>query len=288
MSTAVVDAHVHVFERADRVARGVDELVPVDRTASVDALGARLRAAGVDGAVLVPLDRHDEPVRRALATSPWAVAAVAVAGEAEQGRAGVDPVQALERRWEGFPFRALRTTWLGDPGRPLEDSPMLPTLRWLARRGLALWSYLPPEQAPLLEPLGALVPDLAVVLNHLGFAPSGMWVDAHGRPRFDGALAPAEVERVEGLARHPRTHLMFSGHYALSAQDHPYPDLAETSQRLVAAFGADRTLWASDWPWVDAVPGYTATLDVLEACLPGITPGERADILGGTVTRLLT
>lgn len=287
MTVNRIDAHVHIFDRADRSPRGSDDLVPVDREAPLVALRDRLASTGVDGAVLVPLDVQDEPVRTALESLSGPFAAVAVASDADQGRSGADPVSAVRERRRAFPFSGLRTTWLGDPTRPLAESPMLPVLRWMASEGVALWSYLPPDQVVLLDELGSLVPDLSVVLNHLGFAPHAMQVDVHRRPRFDHALPGGEVERVARLARHPRFHLMFSGHYALSACDYPYPDLRTTGQLLLGEFGAERTLWGSDWPWIDEVPGYAATRAVLDTALPGLSDAERDQILGGTVSRLL-
>lgn len=287
MTVIHIDAHVHLFDRADRVPRGSDDLVPVDREARLTDLRDRLASAGVAGAVLVPLDVQDEPVRTALESLSEPFAAVAVASEADQGRSGADAVSAVRDRREVFPFSGLRTMWLGDPKRSLSESPMLPVLEWLASEGVAMWSYLPPDQVLLLDELGTLVPDLSVVLNHLGVAPHSMRVDGHRRPHFDHALPGSEVERIARLARHPQFHLMFSGHYALSALEHPYPDLRAAGERLVAEFGADRTLWGSDWPWIDEVPGYPATRDVLDTSLPGLSDAERDQILGGTVSRLL-
>lgn len=288
MSTTIVDGHLHVFDRADRAERGIDELVPLERTATADALEAVLAAAGVSAAVLVPIDEQDEPVRSACARRGWALAGVAVASASDQGRTGVDAVRALRERHERYPFRALRTTWLGDPTRPIEDSPMRPVLQWLSDQDIALWSYVPPEQTHLLDALGTSFPDLPVVLNHLGFAPQGMRVDDHARPRFVAPFPAPEVERVVRLASHRRYHLMFSGHYALSAVSYPYPDLHAAGERLVDAFGTDRVLWGSDWPWVNEVPGYAQTLAVVDHALPGLSSTERAELLGGTVTRLLT
>lgn len=287
MTVNRIDAHVHIFDRADRAPRGSDDLVPMEREAPLAALRERLASAGVDGAVLVPLDVQDEPVRTALESLSGPFAAVAVASEADQGRTAADPLTAVRARRRAFPFSGLRTTWLGDPTRPLTDSPMLPVLTWMASEGVALWSYLPPDQVVLLDELGSLVPDLSVVLNHLGFAPTGMRVDIHRRPRFDHALPGREVERVARLARHPGFHLMFSGHYALSAVEYPYPDLRTAGRLLLGEFGAERTLWASDWPWIDEVPGYGATCDVLDIAVPGLSDPERDQILGGTVSRLL-
>ena len=62
---------------------------------------------------------------------------------------------------------------------------------------------------------------------------------------------------VEALAaKHPSVHVHFSGHYAFSGAPYPYRDLQETTDRIYAAFGAERMVMASDWPWIREEPGY--------------------------------
>ncbi len=283
----IVDAHLHVFGRADVSPRAVDALAPAEREAPVDDVLSLMAAHAVDRAVLVPLGPEDGDVAAALRAHPGRFAAVAVAGPAEQGREpGVDPVAALRRRREALPFDAVRTMWLGDPARPLADSPMLPVLRAMAADGLVLWSYVPPDQTGLLAELLVAIPDLVVVLNHLGFAPHDMRVDEHARPAFDDPLPEDEVRRVLGLARHEQARLMLSGQYALSREEAPYRDLDDTVGRLADAFGAERMLWASDLPWTREVPGYAALLDLPRRQLPGASPEELAMVLGGTALTL--
>jgi len=285
--TEVIDAHAHVFERAAVSPRGVDALVPADRTATIEAFTERLERIGARRAVLVPLDRHDDYVAACVAAEPDRFRAVAVAGDAELGRTDRDPLDALRERLERMPAAAVRTQWLGEPGADLAQSPAMPMLRELADRGLVLWSYLPPAQAPLLEPLVRLLPTLRIVLNHFGFTPNGMRVDDAGRPWFaEGITAEAEA-RVLRLAEHEPVHLMVSGHYALSHEAPPYADLAAVTGRLLGAFGTDRAMWGSDFPWIDADPGYAATFDVVDALHPRLSATGRADLVGGTVARLL-
>lgn len=285
--TEVVDAHAHVFDRAAVSPRGVDALVPADRTATIEVFTDRLARIGAHRAVLVPLDHHDEYVAGCIAAEPDRFRAVAVAGEVELGRTDRDPVEALRARLEAMPAAAVRTQWLGDPGRDLQDSSAMPMLRELADRGLVLWSYLPPEQAPLLEALIRVLPSLRIVLNHFGFTPNGMRVDDAGRPWFaEGITADAE-DRVLRLADHEPVHLMVSGHYALSHDAAPYRDLAAVTGRLLDVYGTERAMWGSDFPWIDRDPGYTASLDVVDALHPQLTASGRADLVGGTVARLL-
>ena len=188
----IVDAHAHVFRRADELPRSVDELAPAEREARVEDLLARMAEAHVERAVLVPLATEDDYVAEALREHPDRFAAVAVADAATQGREpGRDPVAALERRRAPFPFHGLRTQWLGDPGVPLAESPMLPVLRHMADTGLALWTYLTRDQLGLLAELPSTVPDLPIVLNHLGFCPPGCASTATGVPGSGTRSRPA-------------------------------------------------------------------------------------------------
>ncbi|MGB4137104.1 MAG: amidohydrolase family protein [Microbacterium sp.] len=288
MSTPfVVDAHLHVFDRSDVSPRSVSELTPADRTAAPETLRERMGEAQVDHAVLVALDEHDHAVRDACAAHPGVFSAVLIAGRVEQGRTEQDPVAAIEARAEGLPLVGVRSMWLGEPGRSLRDSPVRPLLHWMERRGLVLWSYLPPDQVAFLPALAELHPELRVVLNHLGFAPHDMEVDEYARPLFRDPFPAREVARVRSLAVHPSMHLHFSGQYALSAGGHPYDDIADATRSLVDAFGADRTMWGSDWPWIDVAPGYRATRELVDHVLAGASRHERDAVSGGTAARVL-
>ena len=275
----IVDAHAHVFRPARAVPRAVDVLAPAEREAPVEDLLDVMAAAGVERAVLVPLGTEDAYVAEVLRARPGRFAAVAVANP-------LDGVDALERRRDAFPFHAVRMMCLGDAARPLVESPLLPVLRHLEANGLLLWTYLPPDQLPLLEQLPAAVPDLEIVLNHLGFFPHDMRVDKHRRPAFGDPFPEPHVTAVLRLARFPTVHVMFSGQYALSREGPPYRDLDPIVRRLADAFGADRMLWASDYPWTRDVPGYATLLTLAGEALPGASAAELAAIHGGTALRL--
>jgi L-fuconolactonase len=283
----IVDAHAHVFLAATASARGTDELIPAEREAPVERLLDAMADAGVGRAVLVAVDREDDYVPAIRRAQSDRFAAIAVAGREELGRVErVDPVAVLERRRAGFEFDGLRSAWLGEPGRPLAESPALPALRRLAEWGLPLWSYPAPDQLPLLLELPEVVEGLTVVLNHLGFFPEAMRVDDLGRPAFTGPLVPERVEAALGLSRHPGVVMMVSGQYALSGEPYPHPDLDDLIRRSVEAFGAERCIWGSDFPWIEREPGYAATLALVERALPGLGADELAAIRGGTALRL--
>ena len=281
-----VDAHAHVFRPAAVSPRGTDELAPADRDAPAEDLLARMDDAGVAAAVLVPLDGSDDYVAEVLDRHPGRFAGLAVATPAELGTAGVEPVAALRSRRGRWPFGALRTSWLGAPGRSIADSPFLPVLRVLAQEQLPLWSYLPPDQLPLLEELVGLLPHLPVVLNHLGFCPHDMWIDEHRRPRFDDAFPEPLVQRLLRLSEAPGVHVLVSGQYATSSAPPPYTDLFPVTRRLAAAYGADRLMWGSDHPWPSEVTGYRELTGLVAAALPDLDPVATARVMGGTARAL--
>jgi len=258
----IVDAHLHVFRKAALDGREPDALVPAEREATIEQLTGLMDAHGVDRAVLVGLDDHDEYVASVLGPR---FAAIAVG------------LHDLRQRRERFAFDGVRTMTLDG----VEDG-----LRYAADNGLVLWTYLAPDQLPNLLQLPERFPDLPIVLNHLGFFPHDMQVDEHGRPRFADPLPAERVDAVISLARYEKVHVMLSGQYALSAENPPYRDLDPVIQRLADAYGADRMLWASDHPWIDEVPGYATMLSLPEHALPDASAAELAAIRGGTALRL--
>ena len=62
----IIDAHLHVFRTAALDGREPDALVPAEREATVEQLIALMDAHGVDRAILVGLDDHDEYIASVL------------------------------------------------------------------------------------------------------------------------------------------------------------------------------------------------------------------------------
>ena len=127
---------------------------------------------------------------------------------------------------------------------------------------------------------------MTVVLGHLGFPLLPAAADRLGRPRVDAPLPPPTLPAVLELARHPAVHVLFGGQPTFSRRPYPYADLDLTAGRLCHAYGPERLLWASDFPWTRAEPGYGRTAELVDHQLPGLPAAERAAILGGTAARL--
>ncbi len=283
----VVDGHLHLFKAlSDEYPRAVfDKMAPPERQESAERLLTAMDAAGVDRAVYCALSEHDHYLAEVLADHPGKFAGVAVHDFTDP-----DPLGTLLRRCddgvEGIRFYGLG----GKPGADPESLDVFDVLSGMHVADLVAWFYGPAEQLALLDGCLRLLPGLKVVLNHLGFLPDmhqELRVDGYGRPHFDMALPPAGLEAVEALAAdHPSVYVHFSGHYAFSGAAYPYRDLQETTERIYAAFGAERMLMASDWPWIRDNPGYPETLGVVDQLLGGISAAERDMIRGGTAMSL--
>jgi len=283
----VVDGHLHLFKAlSDTYPRAVFEgMTPPEREESAERLLEAMDTAGVDRAVYCALSEHDHHLAEVLAQHPGKFAGVSVYDFTDP-----HPLATLQRRIdagiEGVRFYGLE----GEAGADPESLAVFPALAAMRDAGMKVWFYGPADQIALLDGCLDLLPGLRVVLNHLGFLPNmhlELMVDDYGRPRFDMPLPPPGLEVVEALAaKHSSVHVHFSGHYAFSGAPYPYRDLQETTDRIYAAFGADRMLMASDWPWIREEPGYPETLGVIDQLLGNISSAEREMIRGGTAMSL--
>ncbi len=279
----IVDAHLHLFERQSaEYRRGVHPLYPPELRAPAEQFVDVMDRHGIERAVVVPLDHHDDYLAMVLGRFASRFRGVGVLDDADS-----DGVTSTRRRHRDLGLGGLRMGGLGraDAGRAA-DLDRLPVLETMEELGMVLWFYGPPDQLRLLPMALRAVPGLRVVLNHLGFCPTGYDVDVHGRPRIETVLPPPTLDLVLGLSEFAEVMVMFSGQYAFSQQPPPYADLTATVQSIGRAFGLDRLVWASDWPWIKDVPGYGTQLSLVDHFFPEATPQERAAVMGGNAARL--
>ncbi len=74
-------------------------------------------------------------------------------------------------------------------------------------------------------------------------------IDHFARIGMNGAIVGSELDQLCRLARFERVFVKTSAFYALGKKRAPYTDLSDMIKRLVAAFGVDRLMWASDCPY---------------------------------------
>ncbi len=280
---SAVDAHAHVFAAVgERFPRDVHtELAPPEREATVEQLVAEMEQAGVGQAVLVPLSHHDEYLRFSRDRFPGRFALIGA-----QGRQPPSVAEYVRRR-EHSGLQGLRLFGLGDPeeSEP-ERLASFPLLAELSRSGDKLWFYGGREQTVQLERVLALLPELTVVLNHLGYWPSPLFADEQRRPRFEAPYPAEGLLTVTRLARFERVFVLFAGLYAFAEGPCPYLDLRPVTGALLDAFGPARLLLGSDTPWIREQPGYAETLATLEAHYPQLEQADRDRIRGGNALEL--
>jgi L-fuconolactonase len=279
-----VDAHAHVFKAvSDRYPRAVHPMFPPELEAPVEDLLETMEASGIERAVLVPLSPHDDYLRECLSRSDGRFAGIGVLDADKSGDA-----DDIRRRFSEVGIRGLRVHHLGAPStaraEELETWPVLSALREL---GGVVWLYVSAEQLTLVPVVLARLPGLSVVLNHLGWPlPDQFQIDSLGRPMIEGPIPPPTLPTVRELAAYESARVMLSGEYAFSKEEFPFDDVGEVVRALHDAYGADRMMWASDWPWIRQEPGYEPQLRLVDHYLPDITPAERGAIMGETAARL--
>jgi predicted TIM-barrel fold metal-dependent hydrolase len=80
--------------------------------------------------------------------------------------------------------------------------------------------------------------------------------------------------------------LQVSAFFRVSKQKYPYTDTQQCVRNLIDAFGIERLMWGSDFPWVLEEPGcgYVKAWDILPKEF--LSEYEAGQLYGGTLARL--
>ena len=113
----------------------------------------------------------------------------------------------------------------------------------------------------LFTPLG-IRPSLAPLVQQLENAPFTRVVVSHlGNPRVHGAQADETAGDVLELARFANVYVQLSGMKMFCPP--PHEPLHPLIERVVAAFGASRIVWGSNYPVVGSQDDYVVDLRLL-------------------------
>ena len=96
----------------------------------------------------------------------------------------------------------------------------------------------------------------------------------------------AGFQAVLSLGREERAAVKLSAPFRISRAGPPYADLDPFAEALIAAFGPERCVWGSDWPFLDLPRSirYPETLAALSRWLPD--EADREQVLWHTPDRL--
>lgn len=160
--------------------------------------------------------------------------------------------------------------------------------------GLGLAAY--EGAAPLLEKLVALGMLLQVqvagdqmlaLASMLDGFPGRVVIDHCGRPELAAGVEAAGFQAVLALGRTGRAWVKLSGYAKFSRQAWPHRDVWPFVLALKEAFGVERCLWASDWPFIRATErvDYGPLAKLMEMLFP--ERGERERVFWGNAAGLL-
>ena len=284
----VIDSHLHLFKAySEDYPRPIHPgLADEDREVLARELINEMEKAGVDKAIVVPLGPDDHYISELCREFPGKFATVGIFDENAP-----DQAENLDQRIEVSDIQGIRVGFVDQQAVP-DDNPenyvTFPLFKAMAERGLKVWFYADPPQVMLFQRVLKFFPELVAVFNHCGFMVSldNLSIDKHARPHFDVNIPPPTLDLLEEIASNKNTFVHFSGQYAFSHDPYPYADMLSVSQRLFNIFGAERMLWASDFPWTLEIPGYVEQLNLVGKLLPDISREEEELIQGGNAERL--
>lgn len=301
-----IDAHLHVFARASaEFPREVKASMPAEREAPVETLLAQMAEHAIDKAVLVQTGgtsiAHHAYLLHCLRNYPDRFVGIGLIPPKLPAVADHMDKLAADGQIIGFRLRSL-----GGPADPMQAVDLQQTMSYpiwqhAARKDYVLWLYLQAVDAHILPYFLEAFPQVRVAINHLMVCPGqGMFsLDDTGRPHIEVEMPPQTRYSTLGLkigripdntrGRYPFANVCvhLSGQYAISKAAYPYPDLAEWHRNLLAALGPERLMWASDFPWIMADPGYGESTQVLDYLLPDLGDNDRGQIMGETARRFL-
>jgi L-fuconolactonase len=270
-TTGRIDAHLHLWDLdAGDYAWLGPQHGTLFATFTADAAHAELARAGFDAAVLVQAEDTTRDTQFLLDTAarhPWVAGVV--------GWVPLDDPAATEAQldfWrDSAVLRGVRHLVHNDPR---DGFLALPTVRrslaLVAERGLAFdvpdaW----PRHLDAVATLAAELPQLTVVVDHLGKPPRG----GADYPAWRGALARVAarentVAKVSGLR--------------MPGQPYSGAALRPTWDTALALFGPNRLMYGGDWPMSVPDGGYQPTWQVLAELIGELSPSEQDALLAGS------
>jgi len=292
----VIDSHLHIW--SDGTAPFPWAVPPpplLEKTATAEAMLEGARAAGVTGALIVQPANHKFDhtyVSSALKAHPGFFRGMALANPTLPPDEAVLELERL--RADGFV--AVRFNAGLFPGGM--DSAVG---RALFRRagelgmpvGVMAFGGIEPHVGAI-RALCAESPGTPLILDHFGFfrqpATGGLLGDSASND--EGAWAA-----LLALASLPSAHVKVSAAFRASAEPPPHLDLQRRVAELVAAFGAERLLFGTDFPFCTLGgngPEPSAAAQTYEQAVrhpefwevEGLTEAGRDLVLGGTAARL--
>ena len=147
----------------------------------------------------------------------------------------------------------------------------------LMERHLCFDALIRHDQIPVITELAQQLPHLPIVLDHAG------------KPPFGTDLFSQWQADIKELAAQPNVMCKLSGLLTELPQGSALSDtpcsLTSHMAYVVSCFGAERTMWGSDWPVVTTAASLEQWWTLTTHFLSALPADQQAEILGGTAHR---
>lgn len=267
-----IDAHHHLWDLDRRAQPWIDHDV-LSRSFRPQEYEVQLAAARFDGSVLVQnLCEEDETAELLMlaAENPrirGVVGWVDLTGDVD------DSVARLRELPGGHRLVGIRHQV------QMEDDPdwlcrvaVRRGLERLAANGLPFDAVVRPDQLDSVVRSAQHVPALRWILDHLG------------NP-LDGRGSDAWRTSISALGDLPNVAVKLSGLGNLAGTGWTADMVSPVVEHTIAAFGADRTMFGSDWPVCLITGDFAQVLAAAEQWCGSLEEHERAAVFGGTAER---
>ncbi|PVE98520.1 amidohydrolase family protein [Microbacterium sp. TPD7012] len=238
----VIDSHLHLWDPELLEYTWLEG--PYDfRFAEIELEHARLGAAADEKAVFVQAETADD---RFLDEVRWVESLaerVGVIGIVAGVRLdhGVDTTTHLDELAAQTLVVGVRHNLQNEPDGLAVSTAFVTGAREVAARGWTFDACVRANQLPDIARLAGAIPELRMVLDHLGKPEVGT-ADAPRTPSVEW------VRDLDELARHPNVFCKLSGLPAESAGNWSREQLEPFLDVAADAFGEERLMWGSDWP----------------------------------------
>jgi L-fuconolactonase len=270
----IVDAHHHFWDPATADYPWLtDELAPIRRAFGPDDLAPLLDAAGIDATVLVQARSSLEETEAFLAVADRSPFVRGVVAWVDLRDPAVDETIARLRAGPGGNRLVAIRHQVHDEPDPdwLGRDDVRRGIAAIGRAGLAYDLLVRARELPAARRLVAALPDVRFVVDHLA------------KPAIRNGSDPGWNDAVGTFRDLPNVWWKLSG-LVTEADWHAWrpADLQPFVDRVLEIAGPERLLFGSDWPVCLLAARYDVVLATARSLIAGLSPGERAAILGAT------
>ena len=274
-----IDSHHHFWnpERRDYYWMGGEALSPICRPIGPSDMAPLLRQAGIDGTVIVQTIPSVAETEEFLETAGATDFVLGVVGWVDLTAPDVSQtITNLKAGTGGNYLVGIRHQAHDEDDKGwLIREDVIRGIRACGAAGL-VYDLLPKEpELPACIDLVKTLPEVQFVLDHIA------------KPRIaEGAMQPW-LDLITTLGQQPNVFCKLSGMVTEADWTNwKVEDLRPYADHILAAFGADRVMFGSDWPVCLLAAQYQQVVETAEDLASRLSANEKRMIFGGTAKRV--